>query len=62
MVVHTENRQLKINWNLIQETSDDDCEFSSAEKGVLNTHTPTHTLDTVVLRCENASVFASLLI
>ena len=42
MVVHTENRQLKINWNLIQETSEDNCELSSAEKGVLSTHTHTH--------------------
>ena len=39
MVVHTGTRQLKIIWNLIQENSEDNYEFSSAKKRVLNTHT-----------------------
>ena len=38
MVVHTGTRQLKIIWNLIQENSEDNYEFSSAEKHALNTH------------------------
>ena len=56
MVVHTGTRQLKIIWNLIQENSEDNYEFSSAEKRALNTRT----LWTIVLRSENPSVFASL--
>ena len=39
MVVHTGTRQLKIISNLIEENSEDNYEFSSAEKRVLNTHT-----------------------
>ena len=38
-MVHTGTRQLKIIWNLIQKNSEDNYEFSSAEKRVLNTHT-----------------------
>ena len=41
VVVHTGTCQLKIIWNLIQENSDDNFEFSSAEKRALNTHTHT---------------------
>ena len=43
MVVHTGTRQLKIIWNLIQENSEDNYEFSSAETAE-SEHT--HTLDT----------------
>ena len=39
MVVHTGIRQLKMIGKLIQESSEDNCEFSGAEKRVLNTHT-----------------------
>ena len=39
MVVHTGTRQLKMIGKLIQESSENNCEFSSAEKRVLNTHT-----------------------
>ena len=39
MVVHSGTRQPKIIGNLIQESSEDNYEFSSAEKRVLNTHT-----------------------
>ena len=39
MVVHTRTRQLKIIGNLIQESSEDNYEFSGAEKRVLNTDT-----------------------
>ena len=39
VVVHTGTRQLKIIWNLIQENSEDNYVFSSAEKHSLNTHT-----------------------
>ena len=49
--------QLEITWNLIQENSEDNYEFSSAEKSTLNTHIQ---LDTIVLQWENPSVFASL--
>ena len=35
MLVHTGTRQLKIIWNLIQENSKDNYEFSSAEKRAL---------------------------
>ena len=38
VVVHTGTHQLKIIWNLIQENSEDNYEFSSAEKRVLNTN------------------------
>ena len=38
MVFHTGTRQLKIIWNFIQENSEDNNEFSSAEKRALNTH------------------------
>ena len=34
-MVHTGTRQLKIIWNLIQENSEDNYEFSSAEKHAL---------------------------
>ena len=43
VVVHTGACQLKIIWNLIQENSEDNFEFSSAEKRAFNTHTHTHT-------------------
>ena len=56
VVVHTGTCQLEIIWNLIQENSEDNYEFLSSEKRVLNTHA----LDIIVLRWENASVFASL--
>ena len=56
VVVHTGTGQLKIIWNLIQENSENNYVFSSAEKRDLTTHT----LDTVVLRWENASIFAFL--
>ena len=46
VVVHTGTGQLKIIWNLIQENSENNYVFSSAEKRDLTTHT----LDTVVLR------------
>ena len=39
-------RQLKIIWNLIQENSEDNYEFSSAEKRALDTQT----LASIVLR------------
>ena len=45
MVVHTGTCQLKISCNLTQENSEDHNEFSSAEKGVLDTHA----LDTIAL-------------
>ena len=38
MVVHTGTCQLEIIWNLIQENSEDNYEFWSAEKSTLNTH------------------------
>ena len=39
VVFHTGTRQLKIIWNLIRENSEDNYEFSSAEKRALNKHT-----------------------
>ena len=39
MVVHTETCQHKVIWNLIQQNSEDNYEFSSAEKRALNTNT-----------------------
>ena len=57
MAAHTGTRQLKIVWNLIQENSEDNYDFSltSAEKRALNTHTRR-----TLLRQENPRVFASL--
>ena len=46
VVVHTGTCQLEIIWNLIQENSEDNYEFLSSEKRVLNTHA----LDIIVLR------------
>ena len=40
-MIHIGIRQLTIIWNLIQENSEDNYEFSSAEKRALNTHTHT---------------------
>ena len=52
MVTYTGTRQvIEIIWNLTQKNSEDNYEFSSAEKHTLNTHT---------LYIENASVFANL--
>ena len=55
MAAHTGTRQLKIVWNLIQENSEDNYDFSSAEKRALNTLT-----HRTLLRQENPRVFASL--
>ena len=38
VVVHTGTHQRKIIWNLIQQNSEDNYEFLSAEKHVLNTN------------------------
>ena len=52
MVAYTGTRQvIEIVWNLTQTNSEDNYEFSSAEKRALNTHT---------LYIENANVFANL--
>ena len=42
VMVHNGTGRLKIIWNLIQENSEDNYEFLSAEKRALNTHTHTH--------------------
>ena len=41
VMVHNGTGRLKIIWNLIQENSEDNYEFLSAEKRALNTHTRT---------------------
>lgn len=45
-MAHSATRLLKIIWTLIQENSENNYEFSSAEKRALTTHT----LDTIVVR------------
>ena len=52
MVVHTGTRRLKIIWNLIEENSEDNYEFSSAEKRVLNTHTDLGHCGFTVRKCK----------